>query len=486
MNAPAETARRFAGHRPGFELVHFEEVGLPHFRLVLDALIQQRKPIGPIEEFVLASVEAGLDQIDDIIGLLGVERALVERAVVSLDQQDHLDYRMEGTRGVVRITPLGTRALGGWKEMKPVRDEVLIGFDRLTWTPTGRHYRSLIRPQDAQAFEMRILPPRLKKRLRPPDVDLDAAQRALEDISRRSLRDADLIAIKDVGNHQMILPAVALVYASEAGDDQQVALVIDGRLSEDHETAFAEIDGPARAGLLVKGRASAEEQPKVVLPSAIKVGDKEVVRALEQRIATATAAVQRAHTMTETAAASASEDGSSLIDFEQHSAASLVDAEAELAAFPVRSIQTYEHRAILETALAKARSRVLILSPWIGNDVIDENFLARLGDRLNAGVNVHIGWGTSNELDDRKRDPIEKLKGLAKRHDKFTLRRLGNTPAKIMVFDDHLVVTSFNWLSSREDGKRGFRMEVGTLISANDVVEAEYRKYRSQIMSARD
>ena len=78
MTSPATTARRFAGHRPGFELIHYEAVGLPYYRLVLDAVIQQRN-IGPIEEFVLRSVEAGLDEIDDITGLLGVERALVEQ-----------------------------------------------------------------------------------------------------------------------------------------------------------------------------------------------------------------------------------------------------------------------------------------------------------------------------------------------------------------------------------------------------------------------
>ena len=231
MTSPAAVARRFAGYRPGFELVHYEEVGLPYYRLVLDALVQQRKPIGPIEEFLLRSVEAGLDRIDDITGLLGVERALLERAVVALNQQDHIDYRLEGEARVLRITPLGTRALSGWKEMTPGRDEVLIGFDRLTWMPTGRHYRSLIRPQDARAAGLRILPPRLKKRLRPPDIDLDAAQIALEDVARQSLKNADLIAVKDVGNHQMVLPAVALVYASEASDDQQVAIVIDGRPS---------------------------------------------------------------------------------------------------------------------------------------------------------------------------------------------------------------------------------------------------------------
>ena len=485
MTSPAATARRFAGYRPGFELVHYEEVGLPYYRLVLDALIQQRKPIGPIEEFLLRSVEAGLDRIDDITGLLGVERALLERAVVALNQQDHLDYRLEGEARVLRITPLGTRALSGWKEMTPGRDEVLIGFDRLTWMPTGRHYRSLIRPQDARAAGLRILPPRLKKRLRPPDIDLDAAQIALEDVARQSLKNADLIAVKDVGNHQMVLPAVALVYASEASDDQQVAIVIDGRPSEDHETAFAEIDGPTRSGLLVEGRAPDDEQPDLALSHTLTVGDRATVRELEQRIATASAALQRAHTLTETAAASAVEDAEAS-GFKSASASDLEEAEQELAALSVRTIQTYEHRALLEEALTNTKRRLLVISPWIRGDVVDSTFLRQLGDRLNTGTDVHIGWGIGDGEDGRERAPLQRLRELSERYDRFVLRRLGNTHAKILIWDDHLVVTSFNWLSFRGDRDRGFRQEEGILITASDVVEPEYEKYRSQIMSVRE
>ena len=305
-----------------------------------------------------------------------------------------------------------------------------------------------------------ILPPRFKTRLRPFDVDIDAAQVALEDIARQSMKDAELIAIKDVGNHQMVLPAIALVYGSEAGDDQQVALVIDGRLSEDHETSFAEIDGPSRSELLVEGRAPKEEQPNLALSSTLTVGDKATVRELEQRIATASVALKRARTTTETAAASAGDDDASYVDIEQESATELEDAERELAALPVRAIQTYEHRALLEEALAHAKSRLLIISPWIRSDVIDDNFLRLLRDRLRAGTSVHIGWGINDEGDERERTPLKKLRELAKQYDRFILRRLGNTHAKILIWDDHLVVTSFNWLSFRGD-RSGFRQEEG-------------------------
>ena len=70
MSNPEAVARKHAGARPGFELIHYAEVGLPYYRLVLDSLVQRRKPVGPIEEFVLRAVNQGLDNLDDVSGEL--------------------------------------------------------------------------------------------------------------------------------------------------------------------------------------------------------------------------------------------------------------------------------------------------------------------------------------------------------------------------------------------------------------------------------
>ena len=51
---------------------------------------------------------------------------------------------------MLRMTPLGTRALGGWKDMTPVRDEVLIGRP-VDLDINGTSLPLLIRPQDARA-----------------------------------------------------------------------------------------------------------------------------------------------------------------------------------------------------------------------------------------------------------------------------------------------------------------------------------------------
>lgn len=481
----AAVARKYAGSRPGFELVHYVEVGLPYYRLVLDSLTQQRKPVGPIDEFLLRAVSEGVDSLDDITGLLGVDRLLIEKSVLRMNQLDHLDYRVEADKRVLRITPLGERALGGWMELAPQRQELMVGFDRLTWRVTGRHFRALVRPKDARSQGLIELPPKWKKRVSPADLDLDEVHRALGELARSSLRETDLLSVLDAGNYRMVLPGVALVYAANQGGDQQVAIAVDGRLSEPHELVFAEIDGPARSGLVVEDAVSAEETPKLPDELRKRRADRHAVAALEARVALAASEVDRARTATATATDESPQEVAEARQLEVRSEAALIDASQELDQLPIRAIQTYEHRVLLGEALASAKERLLIISPWIRGDVVDDRFIDELRACARRRVQIHIGWGIGRREDPQAagEEPIQKLTKLAGQFDNMIFRHLGNTHAKVLVWDNHLVVTSFNWLSFRADKRRGFRQEEGTLIAEAAYVEREYQKYRDQITS---
>ena len=56
---PEDIARRHAV-RPGFRLVDYAEVGLPIYRLSLQAFFLAKKQVPPVAEFVLKSIDAGL------------------------------------------------------------------------------------------------------------------------------------------------------------------------------------------------------------------------------------------------------------------------------------------------------------------------------------------------------------------------------------------------------------------------------------------
>jgi hypothetical protein len=52
----------------------------------------------------------------------------------------------------------------------------------------------------------------------------------------------------------------------------------------------------------------------------------------------------------------------------------------------VRQIETWEHRALLEDAVATARSRLLIVTPGLARDVVDAAWLASLERLLDRRV----------------------------------------------------------------------------------------------------
>src|SRR3546814_5360042 len=124
--------------------------------------------------------------------------------------------------------------------------------------------------------------------------------------------------------------------------------------------------------------------------------------------------------------------------------------------------------------MSTARKRLIIISPWITDAVVDRVFIGALIDRLQRGVAVHIGYGLG--IEERIPQAVRKLEQIARDHANFRLVRLGDTHAKLLIKDeDWLVTTSFNWLSFRGDPKRTFREEWGTRIAIAEQVREHAR-----------
>jgi len=127
----------------------------------------------------------------------------------------------------------------------------------------------------------------------------------------------------------------------------------------------------------------------------------------------------------------------------------------------------------LEKALNASRKRIIIVSPWLSDVVIDREFLERLAKALKRGVDVLICWGMparkNPSADDERTErrsakAAERLLLVGRQGLKGQLRvvRLGNTHEKILLVDRKFaLVTSFNLLSFRGDPNRAFRQETG-------------------------
>jgi hypothetical protein len=121
-------------------------------------------------------------------------------------------------------------------------------------------------------------------------------------------------------------------------------------------------------------------------------------------------------------------------------------------------ISVFDHRIIREEALLFASKRLFIVSPWVTWTVVNREFGTKIESLLKRGVEVILVYG----YEDGKGDDPRSIDLLEKLRDKgLILMRHKNTHAKIMIVDNCVIFTSFNWLSFRGDPSRTYRMEEG-------------------------
>jgi phosphatidylserine/phosphatidylglycerophosphate/cardiolipin synthase-like enzyme len=448
-----EAARRH-GRRDGFDLVSFREVGLPIYRLNTTAIVTADQPLPEMQAFVLRTVDAGLDAIEDITGFLGLEPGDLDDVLFSLAAEGLLRVTSEPGRPSERLvlSEKGVRATETLRTAQTLERTFLVDYDGLLRTPVPRR-REAIRPRalrEQGAIEIAPSPPK-KPSVEALDLGVvESVLRQTRDLPRSHLL-LELVCVNRADT--LFVPAVILVFRARVGDEVQVGFVVDGRLSEDHELAFAASQGPERLGLLARDGALFEAAREVL-------GD--VGR---QALAIARAESEAA----ETAEPVGGMEG---------------DSEVAEALPAYQLVETYEHPVLLERSLDETRQRLIIVSPWIKRRVVDEAFAGRLRALLRRGVQVYIGYGLGETGPQDDEDAVHRLARLAHEFENFTFERFGDTHAKVLVSDESFaIVGSFNWLSFVGDPRKTFRDERGMLVrdpaAVREVIDSVLARFRA-------
>lgn len=235
-----------------------------------------------------------------------------------------------------------------------------------------------------------------------------------------------------------VLPVKLLVYADAERVDIELGVVIDGELSDRHEIELIGLGGAKGLGINV------EREPERPL--------------LEPDIEEARIPLQE---VTQKRAEQAAVQLNSPAPLPLPAKPKALESQAE----EIRAIGVFEHPELLDEALTSARKRILIISPWITGAIVTTAFVGKLERRLQRGVKVDIAYGYDDSENRTDPNAIRRLNNLAARYpEKLHVARLKSNHAKILLFDDAWVTTSFNWLSFKGDPDRTYRVEEGTLI----------------------
>ncbi|MFF9074522.1 hypothetical protein OIU91_41090 (plasmid) [Streptomyces sp. NBC_01456] len=450
-------AVRFHNARPGLELVAIIDAALPVALITADVLAQDRKRLALLDEFVLRLVNNKVPSEASIAGMLGLPERMVSQTVADHFSADNLTYTLpapgqpSSTRNL-RLTARGEQTAREMAAITPVRVDQPVVYDQLLGKvrPYDRH--TVIPRGQSEETDTLMLPAAHAGLVEIGDIsaaDINALLR------ERGNTDREVLQVRGISQAKArrVMPAKVLVYADPDRTDIQLGVVVDGELSHHHEIALISLGGAASLGIKVE---PAPDRP---------VLDPDLEKA---RVALPEVTQQRAEQ-------AALQVGSA-------SPTPVAPAGPELLQDEIRAIGVFEHPELLDEALTQAHRRLLIISPWIKNAIITTEFLGKLESRLARGVPVHIAYGYEENDTRTDQAAVRKLGNLAARYPaKFTFTRLKSTHAKVLVYDDVWVTTSFNWLSFRGDPDRTYRMEEGSLVRNRQVADAQYDRYTDLI-----
>ena len=448
------TASRFATCRPGYRLLRCEDAALPFSVITATALLQVRRSMPPIEEFVLRSIENGVATQDGITELLGLDGDLVAKTLTRMWQADLIDTPGNSNGRGLTLTPRGRAAITELSVTLPQEQEIFFLFDRILLQPSSQRHLGLLSRRDAEERGYLLIRPANAKVVELQALKIREVNEALQAAAGSDL--AELLVLKESLRQQLqFLPCNLLVFESDDSTKHAVEVVVDGRLEQELGVALEKLGLERHLGLRFEKSATenvAEIEPIKAFEQHLPEPPKRTVRqavdlSLLIEVDKAEVAVNREPELVQAGAPQQSITG----------------RPPEVEAVQIRNIDTFEHPDYLAEALATCERRLLIISPWVKSSVVDRHMLSDLRAVARRNVLIHVSFGDGRE-DQHDEDAVERLRRLADDYPNFVVADVGRTHGKVLIWDDNQIITSFNWLSFRGDRHRTYRQEVGTLV----------------------
>lgn len=235
--------RRYANARPGLKLLAVEDAALPVSLLRTEVLVQERRSLPAIEEFLLRFTETGINTIDEIAKYMGLPNDLVLDAAVRQTSSGNLS-RQDSTR--FTLTAQGTAFNRDLLATQPEVKEITFVFDRLAWQPVAYPQATLMRRRDATQRGFLLIPAAATAALGASDIKIPDLNRILPG------RRATVLRINRLaGWRHLWAPAKLLVFGDSGSQELELALYVDDEISPAHETPLQATAAAARIGMTV-------------------------------------------------------------------------------------------------------------------------------------------------------------------------------------------------------------------------------------------
>jgi DNA-binding MarR family transcriptional regulator len=409
-----ELAAKHALDFPGYKLADFYESAFPSYAIQLQVLMQVKRPLPVLEEFILKTADAGMTRVPDIAGVLGIEYSTVEAGLDQLQRRDYVYFKasQESSKTIpILITNKGRTALKELFMSEPEPTNYAVCMDALT----GLLYRSqsLYQPREVRELEIHPIPtyiptPKLEQ------IDFHSLKRLVAETQKDIPPLSDKRELVDILEIEKIWTAYRrmriLQYVREADGAVLVQVFDRGDRSIEHEAALINMESkrlrPLRA---VKQTEVPEIKPhdlNVIDPKKLEAARQIAIEKpkIEQEINAKIQILEQEKNLQSSQVVQERRQATARIDELNEQIASLEARlrEMETQAATTEVLQMYEHRPKLIEALRVAKNQVIIVSPWLNSDAVDHELRQEMAKTLQRGVDISIAYGFGDET------PVEK------------------------------------------------------------------------------
>jgi hypothetical protein len=473
--SPEEVARKYQ-FREGFRLVDYGEVGLPIFRLTIEAVTMAHRIMPTIQEFAMRCLAFGETRELDVARMLGLKPDVIRGAMNALISDGYVSRQpAAGDAHSFRLTEEGEVRLTLDREEVPQEEMIVIDYDGIRRLPLRLTGESVVRASElhtAGAVQIRPYPAEAPPvdELPVPDVAKVIRRQGGEDFNRT------VLALKRiVRRNNVFREAVGLVFAGENSEEVQVAFAIDGKLSDAHERAFAEHAGPRKMGF-VRAINVADKRKRLekLLGRPIMRGlpDPTELRATRREEAEAFAQVNSVRSVAGRLRHRARRSDPAV--------AALAAAEERLQvarhalnSYEVRPLACFEQTELLDEALRETRRSLLITSAGIQPSIVSGARLRELDMLASAGAQLEIETVLTPQEEPRGGNRFDPLAELTKRAGKgmLTIRKGPQRDFFFLIQDDELAVVSTRPLLGEVARRSGFTCVEGIVTRRAELVE---------------
>lgn len=490
---------------PGYTLVDYYDAAFPMYVFQLKVLLQIKKTIPVVQEYLLRAIDAGQNNLREIALLLGLEPRIVQIAAVELEQRSYVIPRRFDSSGrnelLLHLTSKGQAALRELVLSEPEKSSLAVCVDALTHEILP--FRPLRQPKDVKdlyhVIPTYVAQPTLEA-LKHEFVTLkklvseqqrNYEQNRQEYLQERHLKrpKRDLIELIQVEKSWTAYRLMRILQYIRPKDNSLQLQVYDGNersnthegvllRMEEGDTKFRPLRSVSQSEVPDQSQAEIPIEIQRLIPAAERKAIE--IPRLQREIQSKQQALEEPKSLLTSELVIERQEAVYLIEklkeeineYEQRI------EELEAGAKGTEVLQMHQHRAKLFQALDQAKSHVIIISPWLSLQAIDYEVQKQIGLALSRGIDIYLGHGFGPP-DRKEKETLPVLKNLAqKKRGRLIRHRFDDVHSKVLICDtSFMVLTSFNWLSFSGDTKRGSRVEDGVLIRDYNLIIEKTREW---------